>query len=192
MRESAQAAMSIVRARAKQWKIPQSTFRQTDIHVHVPAGGIPKDGPSAGVAMLTSLVSLLSGKAADPATAMTGEITLRGQVLPIGGVKAKVLAAHRAGIKTVILPTRTEPDVREVPEDVRAELRFVFAATVEDVLDTALAAPARRTPARTADPKTKSDKKKTRPSQASRTKKKRTSPTRSAARNRSARTATRR
>ena len=192
MRESAQAAMSIVRARAKQWKIPQSTFRDTDIHVHVPAGGIPKDGPSAGVAMLTSLVSLLSGEAADPATAMTGEITLRGQVLPIGGVKAKVLAAHRAGIKTVILPTRNEPDVREVPEDVRAELRFVFAATVEEVLSAALAPPSTRPRARATAPKAKSAKKKSRAGRTTRAKKTTTSRNRSGSRSRSMRAAPKR
>jgi ATP-dependent Lon protease len=112
-----------------------------DIHIHVPAGGTPKDGPSAGVAMLTALVSLLAGRPADPALAMTGEITLRGQVLPVGGIKEKVLAAHRAGVKRVVLPARNEPDLHEVPPDVRNELKLVFATNVEDVLAAALSLP---------------------------------------------------
>lgn len=190
MRESAQAAMSIVRARAKQWKIRQSCFRSTDIHVHVPAGGIPKDGPSAGVAMLTALVSLLSGKAADPATAMTGEITLRGQVLPIGGVKAKILAAHRAGIRTVILPARNEADVQEVPADVRHELRFVFATTIEDVLRTALAPPPRRVRATTAKRKPKRPGPKATRGRSARRTKTATTGSRSRSRSRAARTGT--
>ncbi len=149
MRESGQAALSLVRARAKQWHISTAELRRLDIHIHVPAGGTPKDGPSAGVAMLTALVSLLSGRPADPTVAMTGEITLRGQVLPIGGVKEKVLAAHRAGVKTVVLPARNEPDLHEVPAEVRRELRFVFASRVEDVLAAALLQPrGRRTRAR--------------------------------------------
>ncbi len=152
MRESAQAALSLVRARAKQWHISTANLQRTDIHIHVPAGGTPKDGPSAGVAMLTALVSLLSGRPVNPATAMTGEITLRGQVLPIGGVKEKVLAAHRAGVKTVILPARNQPDLQEVPAEVRDELRFELAGTVEQVLAAALAdqratPPDRRVPA---------------------------------------------
>jgi ATP-dependent Lon protease len=137
MRESAQAALSLVRARAKDWKIKADDLARSDIHVHVPAGGVPKDGPSAGVAMLTALVSLLSGRVVDPEVGMTGEITLRGQVLPVGGIKAKVLAAHRAGIRTVVLPKRNEPDLHEVPEDVRGDLTFVFAEHVEDVLKAA-------------------------------------------------------
>jgi len=138
MRESGVAAMSLVRARADVWNLDLGDLRNTDIHIHVPAGAVPKDGPSAGVAMLTALVSLFAKQAVDPSVGMTGEITLRGQVLPVGGVKEKVLAAHRAGLKTVILPARNEPDLHEVPADVRAELRFVFAKCVEDVLDAAL------------------------------------------------------
>jgi ATP-dependent Lon protease len=134
MRESAQAAMSLIRSRAAAWKLHIDQLPKTDIHVHVPAGGVPKDGPSAGVAMLTSLVSLLAGRVADPTVGMTGEITLRGLVLPIGGVKEKVLAAHRAGLKTVVLPARNEPDLHEVPAGIRRELRFVFARQAEDVL----------------------------------------------------------
>ena len=152
MKESAQAALSLLRSRAEEWKIPGASLRNMDLHIHVPAGGIPKDGPSAGVAMLTALVSLLTGRPADPTVGMTGEITLRGQVLPIGGVKAKVLAAHRAGLKTVILPARNKPDLHEVPADVRNELRFIFAEKAEDVLAAALsqAAPpsAARAPAK--------------------------------------------
>jgi ATP-dependent Lon protease len=141
MRESAQAALSLVRARAKEWHVSTAGLRKLDIHIHVPAGGTPKDGPSAGVAMLTALVSLLSRRPADPALAMTGEITLRGQVLPVGGVKEKVLAAHRAGVKRVVLPARNEPDLLEVPADVRKELKLIFATQVEDVLAAALSLP---------------------------------------------------
>ncbi len=141
MRESAQAALSLLRARAKEWRISAAELRKLDIHIHVPAGGTPKDGPSAGVAMLTALVSILSGRPADPTVAMTGEITLRGQVLPVGGIKEKVLAAHRAGVRTVILPARNEPDLHEVPPDVRRELQFTLAACVEDVLKAALPSP---------------------------------------------------
>ncbi len=138
MRESGIAALSLVRARAADWHINHEHLQQTDIHIHVPAGGVPKDGPSAGVAMLTALVSLLSGRPADPKVAMTGEITLRGQVLPIGGVKEKVLAAHRAGVKTVVLPARNKHDLHDVPGDVREELKFVLATRVEEVLAAAL------------------------------------------------------
>jgi ATP-dependent Lon protease len=142
MRESATAALSLVRSRAGKWKwsVSYDHLKKTDIHIHVPAGGIPKDGPSAGVAMLAALVSLLSDKPANAHVAMTGEITLRGQVLPVGGVKEKVLAAHRAGVKTVILPARNKPDLQDVTQDVRDALRFAFADRVEDVLAVALSA----------------------------------------------------
>ena len=138
MRESSQAAMTLVRSRAKKWGIKTSDLHNHDIHIHVPAGGIPKDGPSAGVSMLTSIVSLMTDKPALASVAMTGEITLRGLILPIGGVKEKVLGAHRAGIKKVILPSRNQRDVLEVPDDVRDELEFVFAKTVDDVLAAAI------------------------------------------------------
>ncbi len=134
MRESAMAALSLVRARAEAWHIHTRIIAESDVHVHVPAGAVPKDGPSAGVAMLTALFTLFTGTIADPSVGMTGEITLRGLVLPIGGVKEKVLAAHRAGLKTVILPARNEPDLHEVPQEVRKQLKFIFAKTVEDVL----------------------------------------------------------
>jgi ATP-dependent Lon protease len=138
MRESAQAAMSLVKGRAERLGIDVSAFRKSDIHIHIPAGAIPKDGPSAGVTMFTSLVSLLTGKTVDSTVAMTGEISLRGLVLPVGGIKEKVIAAHRAGIRTVLLPARNRNDLEDVPESVRKELRFVFCERVEDVLAEAL------------------------------------------------------
>jgi ATP-dependent Lon protease len=138
MKESAQAALSYVRSKAKELGIPDEVFATSDLHLHIPAGAIPKDGPSAGVTMATALVSLLTGKPVNPKVGMTGEITLRGQVLPIGGLKEKTLAARRAGLDTVILPRRNEPDLEEVPEEVRKEMKFVLADTVQDVLAAAL------------------------------------------------------
>jgi ATP-dependent Lon protease len=132
MKESAQAALSLVRSRADQLGIDGKTFATSDIHLHVPAGAIPKVGPSAGVTMATALASLLTGKPVDAKVGMTGEITLRGQVLPIGGLKEKVLAARRAGLGTVILPRRNEPDLEELPEDVSKDMTFVLVDTVED------------------------------------------------------------
>ena len=134
----AQAALSIVKNRAASLGIETGRFEKTDIHIHVPAGATPKDGPSAGVAMFMALVSLLTDRTVRSDTAMTGEITLAGLVLPIGGVKEKVLAARRAGIKRVILPKDNEKDLRELPEPVRRELEFVFAERVEDVLEAAM------------------------------------------------------
>jgi ATP-dependent Lon protease len=113
-------------------------FAVHDIHLHVPAGAVPKDGPSAGVTMATALASLLSGRPVRPNVATTGEITLRGQVLPVGGVKEKVLAAHRVGIDTVILPKRNAPDVEDVPESVSDSVHFVFVEHIDDVLAVAL------------------------------------------------------
>ena len=133
MKESAQLALSLVRA-----SLPASDFEKRDLHVHVPAGAIPKDGPSAGVTMLTAIASLLSGRSVDPKLAMTGEITLRGAVLPVGGIKEKVLAAHRAGIERVILSRRNERDIKEVPEEVRAKMRFEFVETAQELLKLAL------------------------------------------------------
>jgi ATP-dependent Lon protease len=138
MQESARAALSYVRSRAVSLKIPQEFFEKFDLHMHIPAGAQPKDGPSAGVAMATSLVSLISGRKVKPQIGMTGEITLRGQVLAIGGVKEKVLAAHRNGLTTVILPKRNEQDVDDVPEEIRQSMKFIFAESVEDVLNAAL------------------------------------------------------
>jgi ATP-dependent Lon protease len=138
MQESARAALSFVRSRAKGLGLEPSFFDKTDIHLHIPAGATPKDGPSAGVTMATALVSLISGRKVKPAVGMTGEITLRGQVLPVGGIKEKVLAAHRNGLKTVILPKRNEVDLDDVPDEVKQSLKFVFAETVDEVLAASL------------------------------------------------------
>jgi ATP-dependent Lon protease len=140
MRESAQAALSYVRANAAQLfpDQPADWFATHDIHVHVPAGAIPKDGPSAGVTMVTALVSLLSGRPVRSDLAMTGEVTLTGQVLPIGGLKEKALAAQRSGIHTVIAPKLNEQDIDEIPAHLRRTLKFVFVSTIDEVLDAAL------------------------------------------------------
>jgi len=138
MKESAQAAFSIVKANAKKLKIEPDRFRKFDYHIHVPAGAIPKDGPSAGVAMFTSLVSLLLGKPTRPDVAMTGEITLRGLVLPVGGLKEKILAAKQAGIKTVILPARNKKDIPEVPTEAKKGLKFKFVKNTTEALKIAL------------------------------------------------------
>ena len=164
MQESAQAALSIIRSRGEEWGISAERLAEMDIHVHVPAGAIPKDGPSAGVSMLTALFTLLTDTTADPLTGMTGEITLRGLVLPIGGVKEKVLGAHRAGLKKVILPARNKRDLHEVPEEAREALQFVFAERVEDVLFAAIpalkpAAKPKRTRKRSSTGKSRSGKK---------------------------------
>lgn len=130
MKESAQIALSLVRSKLS---VLSQEAEKKDIHVHVPAGAIPKDGPSAGIAMATALASLLTGKAVDPKVAMTGEITLRGVVMPVGGVKEKVIAAHRAGIRRVVLSRQNKKDLREVPPEVMADLQFDFADTIQDV-----------------------------------------------------------
>ena len=138
MKESAMTALSYVRSAADRYDIPGRWFYQHDIHVHVPAGAQPKDGPSAGIAIATALLSLVTGRCVREGFAMTGEITLRGKVTRIGGVREKVLAAHRLGLTDVILPEHNEPDLEDVPEEVREQLTFYFARTVQDVWDVAL------------------------------------------------------
>jgi ATP-dependent Lon protease len=138
MKESAQAALSYLRSKADRLGIPPDFYETSDLHVHVPAGAIPKDGPSAGVTIATSLASLLMARPVRGSVAMTGEITLRGRVMPVGGIKEKVLAARRAGIRTIILPAENEKDLADVPENARADLTFRFAKTVDDVLEWAL------------------------------------------------------
>jgi ATP-dependent Lon protease len=138
MKESAQAAVTLLKARAADLGIDLGLFDRSDVHIHVPAGAIPKDGPSAGVAMFMALASLFTGKTVRSDTAMTGEISLRGLVLPIGGVKEKVLAAARAGIATVLLPERNRMDLEDVPEKARTLVRFVWLATVDDAIEAAL------------------------------------------------------
>jgi ATP-dependent Lon protease len=133
MKESARIALSYVRSHADELDIPAGRLRGR-FHVHVPAGAVPKDGPSAGVAMTTALASLLTGRPVRSEVGMTGEVTLQGRVLPIGGVKQKVLAAHRAGLKEVILPSRNEGDLDDVPEQVREEMTFHLAEDADDVL----------------------------------------------------------
>jgi len=140
MKESAQAALSIVKSRAGSYGIDASRFEKTDIHIHVPAGATPKDGPSAGVAMFMALVSLLTDRTVDSDTAMTGEISLRGLVLPVGGIKEKVIAAHGAGIRRVMLPARNKRDFEDIPEEVRQQLTFVWLERVDDAVSSALEA----------------------------------------------------
>ncbi|MEW6092606.1 MAG: endopeptidase La [Chloroflexota bacterium] len=141
MQESARAALSYVRSHAKEIGVPADFFEKTDIHLHIPAGSQPKDGPSAGVTIATALVSLVSGRPVRKALSMTGEITLRGQVMPVGGIKEKMLAAHRAGIKTVILPKHNRLDLEDIPNEITKNMTFVFAESVNDVLKAALEKP---------------------------------------------------
>ncbi|HEX3978844.1 MAG TPA: S16 family serine protease, partial [Solirubrobacteraceae bacterium] len=138
MKESAQIALSYVRGHAGDLGIDPSQFEEKAFHVHVPAGAIPKDGPSAGVTMVTALTSLLSARPVKHTVGMTGEVTLQGRVLPIGGVKQKVLAAHAAGLTDVVLPERNRGDLDDVPQEVRDQMAFHFAMTVDEVLNVAL------------------------------------------------------
>jgi ATP-dependent Lon protease len=138
MKESAQAALSFARAKAGEFGIPEDFYEKNDIHIHVPAGATPKDGPSAGVTMATTLISALTGISVSKDIAMTGEITLTGRVLPIGGLKEKALAALMAGIKTVIIPRRNEKDLEEIPKELRKKINFIFADNIDDVLRVAL------------------------------------------------------
>jgi ATP-dependent Lon protease len=144
MKESAQAALSYVRAKANDLGIEDEVFAANEIHIHVPAGAVPKDGPSAGVTMATALVSLLTDRPIAERLAMTGEITLRGQVLAVGGIKQKVLAAARAGIHTVVLPRRNEADLDDLPPEVRDKLSFVLVDRVDQVLEAAFGNGAKR------------------------------------------------
>jgi len=138
MQESAQAALSYVRSRAVELGLPDTFFDTVDIHMHIPSGAQPKDGPSAGVTMVTALVSLISRRVVKAEVGMTGEITLRGQVLPVGGIKEKVLAAHRAGLTTILLPRRNEPDLEDIPQEVREKMTFHFVEDVQEVIELAL------------------------------------------------------
>jgi ATP-dependent Lon protease len=147
MKESAMTALSYVRANTHRWGIARDFLDKSDIHIHVPAGAMPKDGPSAGVTMLTALVSLLTGIPVRPDVAMTGEITLRGRVLPIGGLKEKSLAAHRAGVKRIIAPERNRQNLEDIPADVQRDVEFVFVSHMSEVIDAALTErPLPRTP----------------------------------------------
>ncbi len=138
MKESAQAALSFVRANAEAFGIPVDFNKENDIHIHVPAGAIPKDGPSAGVTLLTAMVSVLCGRKVKNNIAMTGEITLRGSVLPVGGIKEKVIAAHRAGLKTIHLPKKNEKDVDDIPPEVKKQLNFQFHEDMLELVNEAL------------------------------------------------------
>ena len=138
MKESAEIALSYVRSNTKELGIPENFTENTDIHVHVPSGAIPKDGPSAGVTLYTSLVSLFTDIPVRSDTAMTGEVTLRGSVLPVGGIKEKVLAARSAGVKHIILPAKNAKDLEEIPENVREDLSFHFVNNMDEVLKLAL------------------------------------------------------
>ena len=138
MKESAQIALSYLRSHGAELELPVGDLKDRGVHVHVPAGAVPKDGPSAGVTMTTALASLLSGRPVRSDVAMTGEVSLTGRVLPIGGVKQKLLAAHRAGITTVLIPKRNEPDLEDVPEKVREALEIHLVSDVREVLGVAL------------------------------------------------------
>jgi ATP-dependent Lon protease len=185
MRESAMAAFSIVRTRAAEWGVDPADLLKSDIHIHVPAGAIPKDGPSAGVAMVAALASLLSDKAVDPLTGMTGEITLRGRVMPVGGVREKVLGAHRAGLTRVLLPTRNVRDLDDIPEDIRNQIEFVPIKSVDALLKVVFSpasseAKPKRKPKRRKSPKLKSSRKPSRKSKSSSARRKRKTPERAA------------
>jgi ATP-dependent Lon protease len=138
MQESGKAAFSYARSRAVELGIDEDFYRRTDVHIHVPSGQIPKDGPSAGITMATALISALTRRPVHRNVAMTGEVTLRGKVLPVGGIKEKMLAAHRAGIKTVILPQENKRDLEDIPAHVQEDLKFRFVDTMDEVLSLAL------------------------------------------------------
>jgi len=139
MQESIQTAYTVVKSRAQGLGLPDDFFENHDLHIHVPEGATPKDGPSAGIAMVTALMSVITNTEIRADVAMTGEVTLRGKVLPIGGLKEKLLAAHRGGIKTVLIPKENERDLKEIPENIKSELEIIPVAWVDEVLDVALA-----------------------------------------------------
>ncbi len=138
MQESAQAAMTYIKSRSASLKIDMEIFERFDIHIHMPEGGIPKDGPSAGITMATAITSALTGRPVSKNVGMTGEITLRGRILPIGGVREKVLAAHRAGLKLVLLPEKNLKDLVDLPKTAKSELKIIPVKHMDDVLDIAL------------------------------------------------------
>ena len=138
MKESAQAGISYIRSVSEQYQIPKKFFQEHDIHIHIPEGAVPKDGPSAGITMATAMLSAIIKKPVRADVAMTGEITLRGRVLPIGGLKEKILAAKNAGIKTVCIPKKNEKDVDEIAAEIKKGLEFVFVEQIEDVVNVAL------------------------------------------------------
>jgi ATP-dependent Lon protease len=138
MRESAQAALSYIRAHAKALHIAPDRFDSKDVHIHVPAGATPKDGPSAGAALVVALASLFTGREVKCQMAMTGEITLRGHVLPVGGVKEKLIAAAEAGVSTVLLPRRNEADLQDLPAEIRSKLKFLLIERADELLEHAL------------------------------------------------------
>ena len=134
MKKSASAGYTFIRSRAKNLKLAEKFYENTDIHIHLPEGAIPKDGPSAGITMVTAMVSSLTGRKVKANLAMTGEITLSGKVLPVGGIKEKMLAANRYGVKTILLPERNMQDLDELPKDVKAEINFIPVTHMDEVL----------------------------------------------------------
>jgi ATP-dependent Lon protease len=138
MKESAHAAMSYIRSHAADFNIPDSVFETHDIHIHVPAGAIPKDGPSAGLTIAVALLSLITNRSCKRNVALTGELTLSGRILPVGGVKEKVLAAHRAGVKSVVFPARNDSDIKDIAEDIKKDIQIIEIDELEEVIDLVL------------------------------------------------------